>query len=307
MKKTLFKKVETFIKKIHGNPSEEVSQRENDLTSEAQAMDKTNLAKEPPLENTSFIKIQRENSKAYGKPLLLEDRTYNTDKRIESPKEEHYTIQSPLIQQKEIIHLILQTQEQERKRIAEGLHNGLGQLLYAIKLKFESLGLTNESWSHTKVPSEIESLLNEAIEQTRNISFELMPAILKDFGLEITIRELCKRIDQGSIKFHSSISIDRKIDGSLETAIFRIVQELLNNVIRHSKATEAHILIQEKNSYFLINVKDNGQGFDTRSLDKVKGIGICSIRNRIKLLDGEFEIISSLQKGTEVILKIPRS
>lgn len=273
-------------------------------------MDKIDLGKASPTENATFLITSRGNMKAYGKPLSIEERSHSIllDERTENLKEDgQLIIRNPSIQQKEIIDLILQTQEQERKRIAESLHNGLGQLLYAIKLKFEGLGLNNEPNNNTKIPYQIESLLNEAIEQTRNISFELMPAILNDFGLKVTILELCKRIDQGTIKFNCSISIQSNIDSSLEIAIYRIVQELLNNVIRHSKATEADIIIEEQEAFMLIKVKDNGKGFNTESLDKVKGIGICSIRNRIKVWDGEFEIISSLTKGTEISLKIPRT
>lgn len=217
---------------------------------------------------------------------------------------EEIIFQPDLLEQKNITDIILHTQEEERKRIAEGLHNGLGQLLYAIKLNFENISDDRDLQLSSSLRTEIESLLDEAIEQTRTIAFELMPVILEDFGLEATIIELCRRLSKGKLKLHASVSLPGPLDNALEISVFRIVQELMNNMVKHSDATEGMIRMERIGKNLLIGVSDNGKGFDTTSLEKAKGMGILNIRNRVKLLNGEFNISSEENTGTAVTIKI---
>lgn len=205
-----------------------------------------------------------------------------------------------LRQQQEVLSAILTTQEEERRRIAEGLHNGVGQLLYATRLHLDALP-----------PSEVgrasQHLLNEAIEATRSISFELTPSILEDFGLVAALRELAGRIPK-------SLTVDLNLRGLAEplpsllaTAVYRIVQELLNNVMKHAQAQEVFVHVSHEDDQLHLSVEDDGVGMDpTQASQPGKGgIGLAGIRTRVGLLGGTFTINSRLGRGTGVFLQVP--
>jgi PAS domain S-box-containing protein len=203
------------------------------------------------------------------------------------------------LEEEERLNIILKTQEEERKRISEALHNGLGQLLYAIKLKLEKIG---KSYSHILI-DESKELLTEAMRDAKKISFELIPALLDDFGLEKAINELSKKYSGESLTVHCNIfGYEKRLLSCLEIAVFRIVQELLNNIVKHSKATEAQIsvVITKK---MILKVEDNGIGFNVKKL--TKGFGLRNINYRVQLLNAEIEITSAPKKGTEVTILIP--
>jgi PAS domain S-box-containing protein len=205
-----------------------------------------------------------------------------------------------LRQQQEVLSAILTTQEEERRRIAEALHNGVGQLLYATRLHLDTLP-----------PSEVgrasQQLLNEAIEATRSISFELTPSILEDFGLVVALRELVSRIP-------ASLHVDLNLRGMAEplpsllaTAVYRIVQELLNNVMKHAQAQEVFVNVLREDDQLHVSVEDDGIGMDPDRPAKVGrgGIGLAGIRTRVGLLGGTFTINSRLGRGTGVFLQVP--
>jgi signal transduction histidine kinase len=180
------------------------------------------------------------------------------------------------LEEEERLNIILKTQEEERKRISEALHNGLGQLLYAIKLKLEKLCKS----SPHKLIDESKELLTEAMRDAKKISFELIPALLDDFGLEKAINELSKKYSGESLTVHCNIfGYEKRLLSSLEIAVFRIVQELLNNIVKHSKATEAQasIIIAKK---MIIKIDDNGIGFNVKKLNK--GFGLRNINYRVQ-------------------------
>ncbi|CAA9246431.1 MAG: Multidomain signal transduction protein including CheB-like methylesterase, CheR-like methyltransferase and BaeS-like histidine kinase [uncultured Adhaeribacter sp.] len=207
-----------------------------------------------------------------------------------------------LNQQKEILSAILETQEAERKRISESLHNGLGQLLYAVKLKVSDLH-TSES-KDQKLQVNIDNLLDEAIKETRQLSFELMPSILKDFGLEAALSEICKRVSFTKINLTCEvINLNERLDDVLEIAIFRISQELLNNIIKHAQATEASIQLHNQKTKLVLRVEDNGVGFDLDKLN-LTGLGLSSIKNRLALLDGTLDIDTEPGQGSRFTIKI---
>jgi PAS domain S-box-containing protein len=205
-----------------------------------------------------------------------------------------------LRQQQEVLSAILTTQEEERRRIAEALHNGVGQLLYATRLHLDALP-----------PSEVgrasQQLLNEAIEATRTISFELTPSILEDFGLVTALRELASRIPP-------SLHVDLNLRGLVEplpallaTAVYRIVQELLNNVMKHAQAQEVFVHIAREDDQLHLSVEDDGVGMDPDQPARVGkgGIGLAGIRTRVGLLGGTFALHSRLGRGTGVFLQVP--
>jgi PAS domain S-box-containing protein len=205
-----------------------------------------------------------------------------------------------LARQQEVLSAILTTQEGERKRIAEALHNGVGQLLYATKLHLERVNAT------TKHDRSL-ALLDEAIKMTRTISFELTPGILEDFGLKYSLEELIRRIPRASLRAQLHVAgLETPLPALLELAVYRMVQELFNNIIKHSHAQEAFIHVVREGDQLSISVEDNGEGFDTaQSHTSINGIGLPGIRNRVGLLGGTLTLDSRPGKGTIVSIELP--
>ncbi|AMR28089.1 hypothetical protein A0257_13980 [Hymenobacter psoromatis] len=205
---------------------------------------------------------------------------------------------SQLRQQQELLSAILNTQEEERRRIAEALHNGVGQLLYGTRLHLDGLP-----------PSEAvrasQDLLNEAIGATRTISFELTPSILEDFGLAVALQELVSRIP-GSLAVDLSLrGLEQPLPPLLATAVYRIVQELLNNVMKHAQAREVFVQVAREEDQVHLSVEDDGVGFDTDGLASRAGIGLAGIRTRVGLLGGTFSSQSRPGRGTSFFLQVP--
>lgn len=210
-------------------------------------------------------------------------------------------------QQQQIFQITLNTQEEERRRISESLHNGLGQLLYGIKLSMNYLTQKlaiemPEKYIEYKKYSE--ALLTEGIHETRRISHELMPTVLAEFGLSAAVKEACGQLE-GEISFNCSIFIGTvRLENYLELAIFRTVQELMINVGKHSRANNAIVRVFVEQTDVIIEVNDDGEGMPSNKQDK-NGIGLISIRNKVDALRGTISIISSPGKGTSVKVRFP--
>lgn len=203
-------------------------------------------------------------------------------------------------QQKNIALATLNAEENERKRISDALHDGVSQLLYGIRIK---LGAKEKDDTIPNTMQDVNELLDMAIQETRNISFELAPSILSDFGLAATIDDLSKRFSTPTMRIKTRIGrFNERLPLALEIAIFRIIQELVNNCMKHSAASL--IIVELKiNTLIEICVKDNGKGFDAEYQDIVpSGSGFSSIKNRLSLYDGNLTIIS--KPGMGAIVKI---
>ncbi|MCB2408683.1 PAS domain S-box protein [Hymenobacter lucidus] len=209
--------------------------------------------------------------------------------------------QLKLRQQQEVLAAILTAQEEERKRIAEALHNGVGQLLYAAKLNLE-----NRSHEPSYRAAAL-SLIDEGIKTTRNISHELTPGILEDFGLKIALEELVKRIPKQQLHAQLHLQgLEQPRPRLYDVAAYRIVQELLANIIRHAKAQEAVIHVVHEDHYLHISAEDNGVGFKLPPISlPAKGIGLAGIRNRIDMLGGSFNVESRPGQGSIITIEVP--
>ena len=206
-----------------------------------------------------------------------------------------------LRQQQEVLAAILTTQETERKRIAEALHNGLGQLLYATKLSLNGAG------GLPPAPRESLRLLEDAIRSTRTISFELTPGILEDFGLRIALETLVKRIAPARLPVHLHMrDLDQRLPALVEIAVYRTVQELLNNVMKHAQATEVEVHVAHEAGRLYVSVEDNGCGFEPAALAAapLAGIGLAGVRNRVALLGGELTVRSQRGRGTIISFEV---
>lgn len=197
-----------------------------------------------------------------------------------------------------LLSATLTAQEKEREKISRALHDSVCQILYGIRLNLQNIQLSNNLTGTFK---NINQLLDQAIRETRQISYELTPSVLKDFGFIAGIKEMAQRSStpQFRILSHIKSSAD-ELPGNLQLYIFRIIQELVNNSIKHSNANVVEIRVSTDTGIVNVSVEDNGSGFDIE-MDEAfkKGSGLRGIKNRIFLLDGIMNFNSS-EQGTIV-------
>lgn len=209
-----------------------------------------------------------------------------------------------LYQQREILNAIMMTQEQERERIGESVHNGVAQLLYGVQTRLQLLKVNTPD--DEKQLKTILNIVSDAINDTRRIAFELVPAVLKDYGIEVALNELIRKIVKGNPVVSLELSGITELPEKLEFAIYRIVQELLNNIIKHSGATEASVIIKQHLNSISMIVTDNGVGFQELLPRRVgNGMGLKNVRNRVKLLEGRFTLNSSPGEGSRITITLP--
>ncbi|HVS94253.1 MAG TPA: GAF domain-containing sensor histidine kinase [Mucilaginibacter sp.] len=206
--------------------------------------------------------------------------------------------------QQEIFRAVLDTQEAERKRMAESLHNSLGQILYGVKLSLGQLYKANLTDNEKDNLKKTDKLLNDAILESRRISHQLMPVTLEDFGLKIAVEDICRQLSQ-DVKFKFRFKgLIRRLDKYVEIAVYRIIQELMMNIVKHSAASQSLVAVEVKKSQLLLLVQDNGKGFSPGA-EKTDGIGLKTIRNKVSLLNGDINIVSMPGKGTVININLP--
>ncbi len=220
---------------------------------------------------------------------------------------EQQNLQMRLEQQRTNLLAILDAQEEERRRISEGLHNGVGQILYAAKIH-----LNNYSKQGTKTQSEaalkqVDQILDQAIVETRALSHELAPAILEQFGLKVAMHEICTSLSSKSMKMKCRLrNVPHNIEKHLQVVIYRIAQELANNIVKHAQASEASLSLSRQEDTLVLLAEDDGKGFDPKRLPS-KGIGLQTIKDRVKLLNGIIAINSYPGSGTLIEISLPLS
>jgi PAS domain S-box-containing protein len=208
-------------------------------------------------------------------------------------------------QQLEIFRVSLSTLEEERHRISESLHNGIGQILYGIKLNLNGLQQDIPLADFKKNTIYIGKLLTDAIKETRRISHELMPTTLEQFGLKSAILDICSQLSD-STKFKCTITgLISGMEKYLELAVYRTTQELMTNVVKHAKATECRVNVNIGHQRIRIQISDNGQGMEATNGSR-SGIGLASIRSKIRLLNGDVLIKSVPDRGTDIEVIIPQ-
>ncbi len=203
---------------------------------------------------------------------------------------------------------LIDGQESERQRLSGELHDSLGQLLIGLKLKYESC-LNKSKFTNISDKSLIDlgMLFDRTIEETRRISNNLMPAALSEFGLITAIRNICNEISDTTkinILFNTE-GIKNTLNLKVKTHIFRITQEALTNILKHSKAKNATINIFFKKNVIILKIQDDGQGFDKSKIKLLNTNGLNNIKDRIILLSGNFTISSEILKGTKIYIEIP--
>lgn len=199
---------------------------------------------------------------------------------------------------------LLKSQEKERQRVAKDLHDGVGQTILAAKLfliAYQKEPVKNKNKFNLGL-----QFIDQASNELREIYNDLYPSILKDHGLGKTIRWYAKNyLELNNIGTEINIDLPEKLSNDIEENLYRIIKELFSNIIKHSGAGSVLIELSENSRVIRLRVKDNGQGFD---LDEIKkkdaGFGLSNIRQRVNDLGGSFNIYSTPEKGTEVLIEI---
>ncbi|MCJ7936075.1 MAG: histidine kinase [Chryseobacterium sp.] len=200
---------------------------------------------------------------------------------------------------------LLEGQEQERGRLARDLHDGLGGLLSGTKLQLSSLE-PHKSESIEKEISKSITQIDGAVEELRRVAHNLMPDLLMKYGLEVAIQEFATRMSNSALDIHTEfISYTNSISEEKQLILYRIIQELVNNAIKHADTSEIIIQISEEENVLNLTVEDNGKGFDPTSLDVRKTAGFHNIESRVQFLKGTMNITSELNIGTSIELQIP--
>jgi PAS domain S-box-containing protein len=209
-------------------------------------------------------------------------------------------LQLRLAQQQALFEAVLDAQEAERQRFAESLHNGLGQLLYATKLQLGQLPAGPPALAHA------DQLLAEAIRQARTLSHELVPTVLTESGLGAALCSIARSLSGPALRIACTVELNETppLPVPLQIALYRMAQELLQNVVKHARATHASVALETVPGFVLLRVEDNGVGFPAAQAPGA-GIGLRTIRSRVALLNGTLDFGSAAPYGTHVRLRIP--
>lgn len=201
--------------------------------------------------------------------------------------------------QQQRLESLIEGEEKERSRIAKDLHDGIVQDLTAIKLKAES------SPSQGPLLKEISMQIDTAAKEIRNMAYQMMPIALREYGLVVSLEDLLRKtLTPAKIKFEfETVHIEERLPEKIEVCLYRITQELLNNVIKHSKANAVSLVITKYQNMVSLIFEDNGKGFDQNEVKK--GIGMESLSSRLEIVNGELKFETSLGSGTLAIIKIP--
>jgi len=204
---------------------------------------------------------------------------------------------------------VLEALEKERSRIAADLHDSINPLLSISKLSIESsINARSPSGTNDKNPLDnAVNMLERAIKEIKAISANLLPTILRDFGIVTALQDLVEKINQSeSLQVNLDIHIAKRPNKKIELALFRITQELLNNVLKHAKASKVEVQLIRHRQSIVLMVNDNGKGFDSNNqLFFTNGFGFHNIFSRVKTLDGTVDIDSTIGLGTSVVIEIP--
>jgi signal transduction histidine kinase len=209
--------------------------------------------------------------------------------------------------QKERIFAEITMQENERKRIATDLHDSLGPLLSAVKLNINSIEMQHPE--DEEVIARSGKYLDEIIGSMRQISYNLLPNTLERKGLVEAIREFVGQMQQkNSVVLQFVVIKEVKVPKEKEIHIFRIIQEICNNTLKHAHARTLQIAISEENGHLLLLTKDDGKGFDVeKEKANLRGLGLKSVESRVEIVNGILTLESKPGAGTNYFIKIPLS
>lgn len=210
--------------------------------------------------------------------------------------------------QNKLTNYAIQAQEEERKRIARELHDGIGQALYSILVGLNVIGQGNLTEANRQHVNDLLQMTAKAMEEVKRMALELRPSALDDLGLLPALRSLMKRVEK-SFDLQVELHVQgerRRYAAAVETALYRIVQEAMTNAAKYAQASKLGIMFEDREKEIVVTVVDDGVGFDVeRALREGSGLGLFGMRERAQLVGGTLEIRSAPDDGTTLIVRIP--
>jgi two-component system NarL family sensor kinase len=234
---------------------------------------------------------------------LFSYRTYRQKQKIQQQRISELETEKQLT----ATEAVLKGEEQERTRLAKDLHDGLGGMLSGIKYSMnsmkENLIMTADN---TQAFERSMDMLDSSIREMRRVAHNMMPEALVKFGLDTALKDFCNDINQsGALKVnYQGIGLEHaSIDQTTAITIYRIVQELINNTLKHAAAETAIVQVTKTDQQLTVTVEDDGKGFDTAVVTRPNGIGWSNIRSRVDFLKGKLDVQSDAGKGTSVMIE----
>jgi signal transduction histidine kinase len=210
------------------------------------------------------------------------------------------------LQQETRTKAVIEAEERERQRIARELHDGVGQQLSAARLHLSALeGKFDPSQTKEELLlNNAISMMDDAVKEVRSVAHAMLANALLKQGLAGAVRDFIQKINSGGlIKIELEISgLDQKLDSTVESMLFRIIQEIMSNIIRHSGANQVTIQLHRQESELVLMVEDNGIGFDTSAA--FSGAGMQNMKSRVEYINGIFEVDSSPGRGTTISVEV---
>lgn len=203
-------------------------------------------------------------------------------------------------QELQLTQAMLEGEERERQRVARDLHDGLGGMLAGVKIN-----LSRQSEMKSQNLDAVINQLDQSVSELRRIARNMMPESLLKIGLEAALQDLCESLqsNQTTIDFQA-YNISKEMPAATQANIYRIVQEILSNAIRHANANSIILQCSQNGYIFFITAEDDGVGFNTSQLDKEKGMGMNNIQNRVKYFNGKLDIASRPGDGTTINIEL---
>lgn len=208
-----------------------------------------------------------------------------------------------------VMNAVLRGQEQERKRLGAELHDGIGQILSAIALQVSQIREEVSSAETDQLEADLEKLnanLQSAIREVRGISHDLMPEVLESFGLKEAVNQICRNLHDRAgieVKFDHA-DLEPRYNPMLEVNLYRITQELVNNIQKHSECKQVFVSLMDHGDMLSLTVEDDGRGFD-RDQD-MGGIGLRNIHSRVSMMGGQIDVESAVNSGTLINIEVPK-
>jgi two-component system NarL family sensor kinase len=218
-------------------------------------------------------------------------------------------MQAAVLKQQELAtRAVIEAEEAERQRIAKDLHDGVGQMMSAAKMNLSAYEAEKPFRTEDEKQSfeRIIQLVDESCKEVRAVSHNMMPNALLKNSLASAIREFINKLDQKKLKVHLfTAGLDERLDANVESVLYRVIQECVNNVLKHADADTLDISVVKEAGEITATVEDNGKGFETLGQESADGIGLKNIRTRIEYLKGSVDFDSTPGKGTLVALHVP--
>ncbi len=207
--------------------------------------------------------------------------------------------------QKQLLVAAVEVQETERRRIASDLHDDIGSLLSATRLYLRQLSPDASEEKTIDIKKQALSILDDMIQNTRRITHDLMPPALEKFGFQAAAEDMCERIgNSGGITVNFASDSEARLKPRKEVALYRVLQELINNTLKHANAKTINVGIDRKQDYFYFTYSDDGKGFDLAAA-QAAGLGLRNIESRISLIGGNLAYTTSPGNGLTVVVTLP--